>query len=223
MLCRLKSRIKKITIIKDYLSFKCVYHECSSIYKFLLFRFFPNKMGSVYWPVHPSSEVRGSVFIGIGARVAHRPGCIIQGRGAVFIGNYVGIGPNSVIISGNHSLTSQRDVVRKETIIGDHTWIASSCCILAGVVLGPRTIVGAGSVVTKSFPEGYCVIAGNPAKVVKKIDPSDFVPEKMPVPYYGYIRADKFREYINTHFHYEFKYDISTVSSNEYFNKKAHV
>ena len=41
--------------------------------------------------------------------------------------------------------------------------------ILPGVVLGDRTIVGAGSVVTKYFPEGNCVIAGNPAKVIKVI------------------------------------------------------
>ena len=42
--------------------------------------------------------------------------------------------------------------------------------ILTGVELGDNTIVGAGSVVTKSFTDGYCVIAGNPAKIVKKLD-----------------------------------------------------
>ena len=41
--------------------------------------------------------------------------------------------------------------------------------ILPGVVLGEHTVVGAGSIVTKSFPEGYCVIAGNPAKIIRKI------------------------------------------------------
>lgn len=40
--------------------------------------------------------------------------------------------------------------------------------ILPGVVLGEHTVVGAGSIVTKSFSEGYCVIAGNPAKIIKK-------------------------------------------------------
>ena len=42
--------------------------------------------------------------------------------------------------------------------------------ILPGVVLGEKTIVGAGSVVTKSFLEGYCVIAGNPAKKIKDLN-----------------------------------------------------
>lgn len=152
----IKYQLKKIKLIKDYLSFSSIYYEESSLIKFLWYRYFPFFKNHIYWPVHSSSEVRGRVFIGKGARVGHRPNCIIQGRGKVFIGDYVEIGPNSVIISGNHSLTNQADVVRKETIIGDNCWIASSCCILAGVVLGPRTVVGAGSVVTKSFPDGYC-------------------------------------------------------------------
>lgn len=37
-------------------------------------------------------------------------------------------------------------------------------------ILSPHTTVGAGSVVTKSFEEGYCVIAGNPAKVIKYLE-----------------------------------------------------
>ncbi len=40
--------------------------------------------------------------------------------------------------------------------------------ILPGVQLGDYTVVGAGTVVTKSFPKGRCVIAGNPAKVIKE-------------------------------------------------------
>lgn len=46
--------------------------------------------------------------------------------------------------------------------------------ILPGVVLGDHTIVGAGSVVTHSFPEGYCILAGNPAKIVRKLDCDTF-------------------------------------------------
>lgn len=51
-------------------------------------------------------------------------------------------------------------------IIGQHSFIGSNSLILPGVELGRNTIVGAGSVVTKSFKEGNVVIAGNPAKVV---------------------------------------------------------
>ena len=41
--------------------------------------------------------------------------------------------------------------------------------ILPGVTLGPGTVVGAGSVVTHSFPEGHCVIAGVPAKLIRNL------------------------------------------------------
>ena len=46
--------------------------------------------------------------------------------------------------------------------------------ILPGVVLGDHTVVGAGSIVTKSFEDGYCVIAGNPAKVIRTLDKEKF-------------------------------------------------
>lgn len=209
----LKSIIKTIPLVRDYLSFRSIYYESSSFTRFLWYRYFPYFKNNVYWPVHSHSEVRGHVMVGKGARVGHRPNCIIQGRGAVYIGNYVGIGPNTVIISGNHSLTNQHEVVKKETIIGDHSWIASNCCILAGVVLGPRTVVGAGSVVTKSFPDGFCVIAGNPARIIKHIPKEEFIPPTPEVEYYGYIRADKFNNYKRKQLSaYKFTYDISLVS-----------
>jgi acetyltransferase-like isoleucine patch superfamily enzyme len=45
--------------------------------------------------------------------------------------------------------------------------------VLPGVQLGDFTIVGAGAVVTKSFPEGYYVIAGNPARIVKSLNKAE--------------------------------------------------
>lgn len=45
-----------------------------------------------------------------------------------------------------------------------------SAVILPGVTLGDFTIVGAGAIVAKSFEEGYCVIAGNPARIIKQLN-----------------------------------------------------
>jgi acetyltransferase-like isoleucine patch superfamily enzyme len=42
--------------------------------------------------------------------------------------------------------------------------------ILPGVKLADFTIVGAGAIITKSFPEGYCIIAGNPARIIKHLN-----------------------------------------------------
>lgn len=52
-------------------------------------------------------------------------------------------------------------------IIGDNVWIGMNAVILKGVVIGENSVVAAGAVVTKSVPEN-CVVAGNPAKIVKR-------------------------------------------------------
>jgi len=67
--------------------------------------------------------------------------------------------------------------------------------ILPGVVLGDFTIVGAGAIVTKSFPEGYCVIAGNPAKVIRQLDPTKCKRYKSYPEYIGFIRRKNFEQY----------------------------
>lgn len=53
-------------------------------------------------------------------------------------------------------------------VIEDDVWIGAHCIILKGVTIGARSIIGAGSVVTKSIPAD-CVAAGNPCKVIRKL------------------------------------------------------
>ncbi|MFX1568281.1 MAG: acyltransferase [Promethearchaeota archaeon] len=57
--------------------------------------------------------------------------------------------------------------IRKETVIGNDVRIGSNATILP-VKIGDKSIIGAGAVVTKDFP-GNCVIAGNPAKILRKL------------------------------------------------------
>lgn len=56
----------------------------------------------------------------------------------------------------------------EEIIVSDECFVGAHSFILKGVRLGKKSVVGAGSVVTKSFPS-YSVVAGNPAKLVKKL------------------------------------------------------
>jgi acetyltransferase-like isoleucine patch superfamily enzyme len=91
-------------------------------------------------------------------------------NGNIYLGKGSFIARNVGIITTNHDFHNLAvHTEGKDVIIGERCWIGMNAIILPGVVLGEKTIVGAGSVVTKSFSEGNCVIAGNPAKVIKKI------------------------------------------------------
>ena len=126
---------------------------------------------NVPWPVHWASRVDAPEKIQRGTRVpGYMPGCYFDGRNGIIIGENVLFGPNVNVISMNHDLCDFNDYsTAKPIVIGKNSWIGAGCTILPGVELGEHTIVGAGSVVTKSFVEPDQVIAGNPACVVKKI------------------------------------------------------
>ena len=57
----------------------------------------------------------------------------------------------------------------KRIVIGEDCWLGGNVIVLPGVTIGKGSTIGAGSVVTKDVPD-YCVAAGNPARVLKKID-----------------------------------------------------
>lgn len=91
-----------------------------------------------------------------------------QAFGKIVIGSGSYIAPNVGLITANHDVNNlEEHSEAKEIHIGKNCWIGMNSMILPGVILGDKTIVGAGSVVTKSFPLGNCVIGGNPAKIIK--------------------------------------------------------
>ena len=98
------------------------------------------------------------------------------------------IGPNVGIISANHNVYENSQSAPGEVKLGAYCWVGMGAVILPGVVLGDNTVVGAGSVVTKSFSSGYCVIAGNPATKVKDLEPDKCVRFKNDKEYVGYIK-----------------------------------
>lgn len=99
------------------------------------------------------------------------PGVYIQAINGIKFGNNVYIGPGVKIISADHDLKDYtKHVESNPIIIGNNVWIGSNSVILKAVRLGDNTVVAAGSVVTKSFENGFCILAGNPAKIIKKID-----------------------------------------------------
>lgn len=150
-----------------------------------------------YWPVNRSSVVVGyeNIYAGIETSPGYMPGCYIQGIGKIYVGDYTQIASNVGIISSNHEVYDTRKHILNKVIIGKYCWIGMGAIILPGVELGDFTIVGAGSVVTKSHTEGYCVIAGNPARVIKLLEKDKCVPFKSAYEYNGYISASKFESF----------------------------
>ena len=100
-------------------------------------------------------------------------GCYFQNQNAdIHIGKEVYIANNVGLITENHDPNDlDAHLPGSDVVIGDKCWIGKNCVIQPGVTLGEGTVVGAGADVTKSFPEGYCVIAGNPARLLKTLTP----------------------------------------------------
>lgn len=67
---------------------------------------------------------------------------------------------------------SSNCVISSPVKLGNDVWIGANSTVLKGVEIGNRTIVAAGSVVTKSFPSDV-LVAGNPAKIVKYLEVSN--------------------------------------------------
>lgn len=119
------------------------------------------------------SADKGFLLVGQGAYAERclriNGGIMVQASNGVQLDRSTLLGPGVKIISGNHDLDnfSAPSVPCEPVIISENCWIGANAVILPGVNLRPGTIVGAGSVVTKSFNVGNVIIAGNPAKIIK--------------------------------------------------------
>ena len=139
----------------------------------LIFRKVLRQNSGVKWPIHHTSTIHNPERIVRGKDVfpGDSPGVYINAANGVKIGDYTNIGPNVGIISANHdAVNNSQQVVGVPVEIGRFCWVGMGAVILPEVILGDFTIVGAGAIVTKSFPEGYCMIAGNPARTIKYLN-----------------------------------------------------
>lgn len=113
--------------------------------------------------------------IRLGSNVYLNQNCTIIDTCLVSIGSRTLVAPNVSFYSGTHPLDPQlRNGTRgpetgKEIHVGEDCWIGGGAIILPGVSIGRGSTVGAGSVVTKDVPP-FHVVAGNPAKIIRKID-----------------------------------------------------
>lgn len=106
----------------------------------------------------------------IGDRTFINYGSDIAATGHVKIGSDCLIGTHAIIIDNDFHDISDRDLLPdpRPVVIGNRVWIGNRVTILPGVTIGDGSVVGAGSVVTRDVPSG-CVVAGNPARVVREL------------------------------------------------------
>lgn len=113
-------------------------------------------------------EIGDDVFIGLETVLS------VRGSTRVKISSRVDIAPRVTILTGSHEIDALGEHVAgkgfgADISIGEGSWLAACVTILPGVVVPPRTLIAAGSVVTKTIPAGeFCqLVAGVPAKIVK--------------------------------------------------------
>ncbi|MFI8199481.1 DapH/DapD/GlmU-related protein [Streptomyces sp. NPDC085942] len=107
-----------------------------------------------------------------GENVFVNQGCTFMDKGGIRIGSGVMIAPKVSLITGGHPLPrAERRAFLSfaPIVIEDDVWIGTAAVITQGVTIGAGAVVAAGAVVTRDVPVGT-VVAGVPARVIKKID-----------------------------------------------------
>lgn len=113
--------------------------------------------------------------IHLGTRVFFNFNCIVLDVCDVRIGDFTLFGPGVQILTPMHPLDAalRREVEYGKPIeIGSDVWVGGGALILAGVHIGSRAVIGAGSVVTRDIPDGVFA-AGNPCRVIREVQNPD--------------------------------------------------
>jgi len=126
--------------------------------------------GDTVW-MQPPFHCDYGANIKLGTRVFFNFNCVVLDVCEVRIGDYTLFGPGVQILTPLHPLDAalrRKQEYGKPIEIGADVWVGGGALILAGVHVGARAVIGAGSVVTRDIPEGVFA-AGNPCRVVRDL------------------------------------------------------
>ena len=121
----------------------------------------------------PTQVMPTDPVISIGKRCIIGRGSHIIGHWSITIGDDIQTGPYVYITDQNHQYEDLDTPIGRQwpveaaVTIGSGSWIGTQVTILPGTTIGEHVVVGAGSVVHGTFPD-RCVIAGVPAKIIKR-------------------------------------------------------
>lgn len=109
--------------------------------------------------------------IQLGERVFFNFNCIVLDVSPVIIGDYTLFGPAVQIYTATHPMNAElrrRQEYSRPISIGSDVWVGGGAIICPGVTIGSRSVIGAGSVVTRDIPDDVFA-AGNPCRVIRPI------------------------------------------------------
>jgi maltose O-acetyltransferase len=135
----------------------------------LLRELFGSGGGSV-WMQPPFFCDYGSNIL-LGERVFFNFNCVVLDVCQVRIGDYTQFGPAVQIYTATHPMNAElrrKQEFAKPIEVGSDVWVGGGAILCPGVRVGSRSVIGAGSVVTRNIPDGV-IAAGNPCRVIRAI------------------------------------------------------
>jgi maltose O-acetyltransferase len=126
--------------------------------------------GESVWMQPPFYCDYGSNIL-LGERVFFNFNCVVLDVALVRIGEHTMFGPSVQIYTATHPMNAaerRKHEFARPITIGSDVWVGGAAVICPGVTIGSRSVVGAGSVVTRDVPEGVFA-AGNPCRVIREI------------------------------------------------------
>lgn len=126
--------------------------------------------------INPPFYCDYGTHISVGKNFFANYNCTIIDVAKVTIGDNCQFAPNVSIYTAGHPIhPAVRNTLYEYGIsvtVGDNVWIGGNSVILPGVHIGSNVVIGAGSVVTQDIPD-WCLAAGNPCRVIRKITEAD--------------------------------------------------